>query len=87
MHSLLSLQEPLACDLVTIHNIHYQVMLLYIELLSNGLVQLNLMKELRKSIEERKLPQFVQRFMDTLYPARDYPQWSIDALRTVNIIL
>ena len=45
------------------------------------------MKELRKSIEEKKFPQFVQRFMNVMYPARDYPQWSIDALKTVNINL
>lgn len=44
------------------------------------------MKELRKSVEEKTFGQFVQRFMDTMFPARDYPQWSIDALRTVNII-
>lgn len=45
------------------------------------------MKELRQSVEERRFPRFVQRFMDTMYPARDYPQWSIHALQTVNIIL
>lgn len=45
------------------------------------------MKELRKSIKEGRFPQFVQCFMNTMYPARDYPQWSIDALNAVNIVL
>ncbi|XP_053226764.1 queuine tRNA-ribosyltransferase catalytic subunit 1 isoform X2 [Podarcis raffonei] len=58
---------------VTVHNIAYQ---------------LNLMHSIRESIIEQRFPQFVQDFMKTMYGnISSYPQWAIDALTSVGIIL
>ncbi|XP_077777136.1 queuine tRNA-ribosyltransferase catalytic subunit 1 isoform X2 [Podarcis muralis] len=58
---------------VTVHNIAYQ---------------LNLMHSIRESIIEQRFPQFVQDFMKTMYGnISSYPQWAIDALASVGIIL
>ncbi|XP_034997154.1 queuine tRNA-ribosyltransferase catalytic subunit 1 isoform X2 [Zootoca vivipara] len=58
---------------VTVHNIAYQ---------------LNLMHSIRESIIEQRFPQFVQDFMKTMYGSfSSYPQWAIDALASVGIIL
>eukprot|EP00058_Branchiostoma_floridae_P008195 XP_002593683.1 hypothetical protein BRAFLDRAFT_131791 [Branchiostoma floridae] len=71
LHSIAT-QETVACHLVTVHNIAYQM---------------NLMRTLRQSILEGRFPQFVQDFMDTMYPSRNYPVWVVEALAAVNINL
>lgn len=45
------------------------------------------MGEMRESIRADQFPQFVQNFMDLQYPKGDYPQWAVDALKSVNIKL
>jgi hypothetical protein len=42
---------------------------------------------MQESIKEDKFPQFVQSFMDKLFPANDFPQWAVEALASVNIHL
>jgi len=71
LHSIMS-KEPTACHLVTIHNIVYQI---------------TLMKSIRESIAEGRFEEFVQDFMMTMFPSKDYPQWTIDALAAVNLKL
>jgi hypothetical protein len=43
----------------------------------------------RKAIKEDEYPKFVKDFFDTLYHGDrlKYPQWAIDALKTVGIDL
>lgn len=60
------------CQLITYHNIAYQM---------------RLMKRLRDSILDNTLPDFVRYFMQAHYPNRQYPQWTVDALAAVNIEL
>lgn len=67
LHSVVS--DPIACSLITIHNVSFQ---------------LTLMKEVRISIEQDTFPEFVKTFMDELYPV-DKPKWIVDALDSVNI--
>lgn len=50
-------------------------------------LQLNLMKEVRESIKEDRFPEFIDKFMDTLYPKGDFPKWAVDALQSVGITL
>lgn len=71
IHSIVT-QETVACHLITIHNIAYQ---------------LNLMNTMRESIKQDKFPEFVQHFMKTQYPDKNYPQWAVDALQSVEITL
>ena len=72
LHALFGSKESTACHLLTIHNVAYQ---------------LNLMESLRKSILEKRFPRFVEDFMTTMYPSKDYPDWVVDALAAVNISL
>lgn len=71
LHQIVT-QETVACHLLTVHNISFQ---------------LNLMKDIRESIKEQRYPNFVKKFMLDLYPNKEYPQWIIDALGAVNIEL
>ncbi|XP_077118121.1 queuine tRNA-ribosyltransferase catalytic subunit 1 isoform X2 [Ranitomeya variabilis] len=58
---------------ITVHNIAYQ---------------LDLMRSVRGSIVDGCFPQFVGDFMRTMYGTKDkYPQWAVDALKTVGITL
>lgn len=71
LHTIVT-QEPVSCSLLTIHNLAYQ---------------LRLMKETRESITDDRFPEFVQAFMLKIYPKRNYPQWAVDALASVKIVL
>ncbi|CAH1785518.1 unnamed protein product [Owenia fusiformis] len=71
LHSIVT-KETIACHLVTLHNVAYQ---------------LNLMKYVRKSIMEDTLPKFIQNFMLEQFPHKQYPQWAVDALSTVGVTL
>ncbi|KAF7998399.1 hypothetical protein HCN44_009797 [Aphidius gifuensis] len=64
--------ETVACHLLTVHNIAFQ---------------LKLMKDIRTSIVNQCFPKFVKDYMDTLYSDKNYPKWIIDALNSVNINL
>jgi len=59
---------------LTIHNVYYQ---------------LNLMGQAREAIKEDQYPKFVKAFFSTLYhgDTLQYPQWAVDALKTVGIDL
>lgn len=59
-------------SLLSVHNLTYQM---------------QLMKSIRDSIKENKFPEFVNDFMLKLYPNKNYPQWCIEALASVNIKL
>lgn len=48
---------------------------------------MGLMRTLQQSIERDEFPQFVQEFMLTNYPDRQYPDWVVEALASVNITL
>jgi queuine tRNA-ribosyltransferase len=72
LHSLIAQKETVACNYITIHNLHYQ---------------LSLMRELRESILERRFPDFVRDFMARMYPKKDYEQWVVNALNSVGIYL
>jgi Queuine/archaeosine tRNA-ribosyltransferase len=45
------------------------------------------MREIRESIKEQRFPQYVKQYMKDAYPDENYPRWTIDALRAVNIEL
>jgi len=46
---------------------------------------MKLMKGIRTSIKENRFPNFIQEFLDKLYPDGDVPSWVCDALEAVNI--
>lgn len=71
IHSLIG-KESVGCHLITVHNIKYQM---------------NLMAELRQSIKDDCFEEFVQTFMLRLFPDKNYPPWTVDALKAVNIEL
>lgn len=45
------------------------------------------MRCIRESIEQQCFPEFVRNFMRSTYPSKEYPQWIVDALAAVNILL
>jgi len=45
------------------------------------------MRCIRESIEQQRFPEFVRNFMRSTYPSKEYPQWIVDALAAVNILL
>lgn len=45
------------------------------------------MKQVRESILEQRFPQFAMDFMKLQFPTGDYPQWTVNALASVNIQL
>ena len=47
--------------------------------------QLHLMKSIHESIKKDKFPQFVQEFMQTMFPNKVYPQWAVEAFASVGI--
>lgn len=65
--------EPVACTILSLHNINYQ---------------LRLMRQIRKSIEEDKFPEFIRSFMAKQFSAdKSIPSWIKDALAAVNVKL
>lgn len=69
LHCIVTL-ETVACHLVTVHNVAYQ---------------LRLMRRIRESIKENHFPEFVKSFMKNLYKSDPIPKWIIEALAAVNI--
>ena len=51
------------------------------------LFQLNLMRQMHRSIIDDTFPVFVKDFFLRQFPNKDYPQWAVDALRSVNVNL
>jgi len=64
--------ETVSCHLLTVHNIAFQM---------------KLMRDIRDSIKEQRFPRFIQDYMLTVYPNKDYPTWIINALEAVNVTL
>ncbi|XP_065646597.1 queuine tRNA-ribosyltransferase catalytic subunit 1 isoform X2 [Hydra vulgaris] len=71
IHSLIG-KEAVACHLLTVHNIRYQM---------------DLMAAVRKNIINDTFDSFVQQFMLEMFPEKNYPTWVINALSAVNIFL
>jgi queuine tRNA-ribosyltransferase len=93
LYHLLATKETVACHLLSLHNIAYQM---------------RLMRDIRSSILEDKFPAFVQQFMWDYYksggpgpqPVKEseqdnsseetvngYPKWIVEALQSVNVEL
>ncbi|KAJ8688223.1 hypothetical protein QAD02_024018 [Eretmocerus hayati] len=64
--------ETVACHLLTVHNIAFQM---------------RLMREIRQSIENQKFPEYVQNYTLKVFPDKNYPRWIVDALKAVSIEL
>ena len=71
IHSLLA-EDTTGVVLVTMHNIAHQ---------------LRLMEDIREAIRNDLFPQFIQKFFITLFPDKNYPEWAVNALKSVNIKL
>ncbi len=69
LHSIVN-QEAVACHLMSVHNISYQM---------------RLMTSIRESIRNGKFPEFVKTFLKLQFGSSEVPQWAIDALNSVNI--
>ena len=48
---------------------------------------MQLMRDIRESIKQDNFPELVQSFMKTMFPDSSYPNWAVNALASVNIIL
>lgn len=51
------------------------------------MLQLTLMRDIRQSILAGGFPEYIQQFMLKMYPQKDYPNWAIDALKSVHVQL
>ncbi|KAL8622500.1 Queuine tRNA-ribosyltransferase catalytic subunit 1 [Nucella lapillus] len=71
LHTVVT-NETVACSLLTVHNIAYQ---------------LRLMLGMHTSIIEGRFPEFVRNFFVEMFPEKNYPDWAVDALSSVNITL
>ncbi|XP_048474045.1 queuine tRNA-ribosyltransferase catalytic subunit 1 [Rhincodon typus] len=72
LHALFR-SDTAALHHITIHNIAYQ---------------LNLMYSIRESIQQGRFPVFIQQFMKRMYGSKEeYPRWAVEALSTVNVQL
>ena len=64
--------EAVACSLLTVHNVAYQ---------------LRLMGDIRKSIVDGRFPEFIKEFMQQHYQNETIPEWIKEALAAVNVQL
>ena len=71
LHTIATI-EPVACNIITVHNIAYQ---------------LRLMRTIRENIKKGTFVDFIYNFMDTMYPEKNFPTWATDALKAVNVDL
>ncbi|TYZ64046.1 hypothetical protein PybrP1_011904 [[Pythium] brassicae (nom. inval.)] len=65
-------ESGIGAQLLTFHNVAYM---------------LALMRRMRQAIIDGRFEPFVQQFMLQQFPARDYPQWAVDALTEAEIEL
>lgn len=68
----LAAKETVGAHLLTMHNVHWM---------------LNLMKRARQAIIEDRYPAFASEFFKDYFPGKGAPQWAIDALAGVGIIV
>lgn len=71
LHQIVTI-ETVSCHLLTVHNVAFQM---------------KLMRDIRESIKEQRFPKFIQNYMLTVYPDKEYPAWIINALEAVNVTL
>uniref|UniRef100_A0A6M2DJM0 Queuine tRNA-ribosyltransferase catalytic subunit 1 n=1 Tax=Xenopsylla cheopis TaxID=163159 RepID=A0A6M2DJM0_XENCH len=71
IHNIVTV-ETVACHLLSIHNVAFQ---------------LQLMKDIRESIKNNQFEKFVKDFMEEHFKGREYPDWIVDSLKAVNIDL
>lgn len=71
IHTLATI-ETVACNLITVHNVSYQ---------------LKLMRTIRENIKNGTFVEFIYTFMDKMYPLKNFPVWVVDALKAVNVDL
>eukprot|EP00040_Diaphanoeca_grandis_P034576 m.214955 g.214955 ORF g.214955 m.214955 type:complete len:403 (+) comp33181_c2_seq4:466-1674(+) len=69
---VVSYREAVSCHLLSIHNITFQ---------------LQLMGEARENILKGTFPDFVKSYVRTLHPTGDCPEWAVNALASVGIII
>ena len=74
IHTLFSNKQSSGCHLITVHNVAFQ---------------LKLMSDIRKAIKNNQYPEFVKSFLGDNFPCgkTEYPQWALDALEAVGIIV
>lgn len=70
VHKLVVNKATSACHLLSVHNVHFQ---------------LRLMANIRSAIKEDCYPDFVQNFVKDNYPSGAYPEWAVNALKSVEI--
>jgi queuine tRNA-ribosyltransferase catalytic subunit len=71
LHRLFVNKQPLGAQLITAHNVAFQMAL---------------MRRIRAAIVEQRFPLFVCQFFHTRYPdASQLPKWAVDALAAVDI--
>lgn len=71
LHTIVT-KEPSACHLVTVHNVAHQ---------------LRLMERVREAIKSDTFPAFTKEFFTKLFPNKNFPEWTINALKSVGITL
>jgi len=71
LHSIVTI-EPVACNLITVHNVEYQ---------------LKLMRTIRGHIAKGTFVEFIYSFMDKMYPDKNFPSWVVESLKAVNVDL
>ncbi|CCW68063.1 unnamed protein product [Phytomonas sp. Hart1] len=72
LHAICSSKHSISATLLSYHNIAYLI---------------NLTRGARTAILEGRFTEYVQDFFSAYYPDQKYPQWAVDALRTVHIEL
>ena len=45
------------------------------------------MRGMRQSIIEDRFPAFIEDFFLKQFPEKNYPEWAVDALKAINVIL
>jgi hypothetical protein len=72
LHTAFKENSPLACQLLTIHNVSYMM---------------RLMRTMRESILQGQdaFTHYVRTFLTTLFPTGAIPQWVVDALQYAHI--
>ncbi|ORC90896.1 putative queuine tRNA-ribosyltransferase [Trypanosoma theileri] len=69
---LVATKETIGSTLLSYHNLAYLI---------------NLTRGARTAIEEGTFTEYVQKFFVSYFPKKDYPSWTVDALRSVGIEL
>lgn len=72
LHSIATTKDSISATVLSYHNIAYLI---------------SLTRGARAAIEEGRFHEYIQEFFLSYYPLKDYPQWVVDALRSVDIEL